>query len=128
MIINNNPTPLPGRGVGRLLPYYCSRRDAANEMPLKALVLIFVSLPLSPFLVLGASFLLLLVLFAVWCSITKKKFLLRLLSLFRFLPRRCKTDGYKATGCDRSDSKFRIGILKYFLSKFLFDAFMRQLL
>lgn len=88
MIINNNPTPLPGRGVGRLLPYYCSRRDAANEMPLKALVLIFVSLPLSPFLVLGASFLLLLVLFAVWCSITKKKFLLHLLSLFRFLQRR----------------------------------------
>ena len=55
---------LLGRGLGRL-PYYCSRRDAADEMPLKALVLIFVSLPLSPFLVLGASFLLLLVLFSV---------------------------------------------------------------
>ena len=36
--------------------FYCSRRDAADNMPLKALVLIFVSLPLSPFLVLGASF------------------------------------------------------------------------
>ena len=67
-------------------------------------------------------------LFGVRGTITKKKFLLRLLSLFRFLQRRCKTDGYKAVGCDRSDSKFRIGILKYFLSKFLFDAFMRQLL
>ena len=74
MIINNNPTPLPGRGVGRLLPYYCSRRDAANNMPLKALVLIFVSLPLSPFLVLGASFLLLLVLFVVCCSLLGKSF------------------------------------------------------
>ena len=128
MIINNNPTPLPGRGVGRLLPYYCSRRDAADEMPLKALVLIFVSLSLSPFLVLGASFLLLLVLFAVWCSITKKKFLLRLLSLFRFLPRRCKTDGYKATGCDRSDSKFKMD--SEMLSRYipLYNAFMRQLL
>ena len=89
------------------LPYYCSRRDAADDMPLKALVLIFVSLPLSPFLVLGASFLLLLVLFAVCCTITKKKFLLCLLSLFRFLQRRCKTAGYKAEGCDRSDSKFK---------------------
>lgn len=112
-------TSPPWEGLGRL-PYYCSQRDAANEMPLKALVLIFVSLPLSPFLVLGVSFLLLLVLFSVCCSITKKKFLLRLLSLFSFLQRRCKTDGYKATGCDRSDSKFRIGILKCFLGMFLF--------
>lgn len=56
------------------LPYYCSRRDAANDMPLKALVLIFVSLPLSPFLVLGASFLLLLVLFVVCCSLLGKSF------------------------------------------------------
>ena len=110
------------------LPYYCSRRDAADDMPLKALVLIFVSLPLSPFLVLGASFLLLLVLFAVCCTITKKKFLLCLLSLFRFLQRRCKTAGYKAEGCDRSDSKFRIGSLKCFLGMLFFDAFMRQLL
>lgn len=41
---------LLGRGLGRL-PYYCSRRDAADEMPLKALVLIFVSLP--PFTLFG---------------------------------------------------------------------------
>lgn len=97
-------------------------------MPLKALVLIFVSLPLSPFLVLGASFLLPLVLFAVWCSITKKKFLLRLLSLFRFLKRRCKTDGYKAAGGDRSDSKFKMD--SEMLSRYvpLYNAFMRQLL
>ena len=119
--------PLPGRGLGRL-PYYCSRRDAADEMPLKALVLIFVSLPLSPFLVLGASFLLLVVLFSVWCTITKKKFFLCLLSLFRFLQRRCKTTGYKAAGDDRSDSKFKIGILKCFSVSSFFDAFMRQLL
>lgn len=57
---------------------------------------------------LGASFLLPLVSFSVCCSITKKKFLLRLLSLFRFLQRRCKTAGYKAEGGDRSDSKFKM--------------------
>jgi len=53
---------------------------------------------------------------------------LRLLSLFRFLQRRCKTAGYKAEEGDRSDSKFKMD--SEMLSRYvpLYNAFMRQLL
>lgn len=51
-----------------------------------------------------------------------------MLSLFRFLQRRCKTAGYKAEGCDRSDNKFKMD--SEMLSRYvpLYNAFMRQLL
>ena len=75
-------------------------------MPLKALVLIFVSLPLSPFFgVRGQVFVAVGIVSPYDALITKKKFFLCLLSLFRFLQRRCKTTGYKADRDDRSEQQ-----------------------
>ena len=119
-------TSPPWEGLGRL-PYYCSRRDAADEMPLKALVLIFVSLPLSPILVLGASFLLLLVLFAVCCTITKKKFYCVCCHFLGFRKYVVRQQVIRLKGVTGVTANLK-WILKCFLGKFLFDAFMRQLL
>ena len=118
---------LLGRGLGRLLPYYCSRRDAADEMPLKALVLIFVSLPLSPFLVLGASF------FCCWyCSLyaallLRKSFYFVCCHFLGFCKGVVRQQVIRRKGVTGVTANLK-RILKCPPGMFLFDTFMRQLL